>query len=300
MPTYNPTESKYLVVATAKSNNGQKDVRVILDTETNIFYTYDDDGNFIEIQSSAGGQDLAGTLVIGNETGGNPIFISKNDYIIGADGFDLTLKQEDTSTGYNGGLIMDSSGSYYTNTLYAKDDNTGDTTKIFCDLGEAKFISPNGSILQVSDNGGLNYNKAWSNVLFTSTAGMTNAISLFERSYGSMTEFKTTGNTGTLLVKTPAIGGNVSYIEVVVKGWYEQASPGTTRKGFVKKMAAAARKNSSFQLVQLGTTQTIFSGSDFSTADASLSPNGTFFEVNVTGETATDIYWNAHILVHNT
>jgi hypothetical protein len=299
MPVYNPTDANFLSVAQTRTNNGQKDVRVILDISTNIFYTLDDDGNFIEIQSSGGGQDLAGTLAIGNETGGTPITINKGDYITGEENFDLTLKIEDTTTNYEGGFVIDSSGSYMTNTIYAKDLATGDTTKIFCDLTEAKFISPNGSILQVSDSGGLNYNKSWNNVLFTSTAGMTNGISLYERSYGSITEFKTTGNTATLLVKTPSIGGNVSYIEVVVKGWYEQASPGTTRKGFVKKMAAAARKNSSFQLVQLGTTQTIFSGSDFSTADATLTASGTFFQVDVTGEAATDIYWNAHILVHN-
>lgn len=293
MPTYNPTESKYLVVATAKSNNGQKDVRVILDTETNIFYTYDDDGNFIEIQSSGGNVDLATTLAVGNETGGTPIFVNKGDYITGQENFDLTLKIEDTTTNYEGAFVIDSSGSYMTNTIYAKDLGTGDTTKVFCDLGEAKFISPNGSVLQVSDYGGLNYNKAWTNVLFTSTSLLTTAMQSREASYGSMSQFKTTNNTPTLLVKTPAVGQDVVYAEFEIFGFYAQASPGTTRKGFVKRLGIAARKDASYNLVQLGTTQTIFSASEFSTADASVSVNGQFFQVDVTGETSTDIYWAA-------
>ncbi len=63
-------------------------------------------------------------------------------------------------------------------------------------------------------------------------------------------------------------------------------------------MSAAAAKNASFQLVQIGTTEVDFFRSDFSTADASITANGSFYEVNVTGETATDIYWNAIITLH--
>lgn len=299
MPTYNPTDSRYLTVATSRTNDGQKDVRVILEVDTNIFYTLDDDGNLTPIQSSGGNVDLATTLAVGNQTGGNPILFDKGDYIGGPEGFDYFMEITDNTNGYRGAFTIDNSASYMVTTISAQDTNTSETTKMTVDLGEARFVSPNGSILSCTNNGGLNYSKTWSNVLFTSTQNLTAPISLYEKSYGSMSEFKTTNNTPTLLVKTPAIGGNVSYIEVTVKGWYEEAAPGTTRKGFVKKMAAGARKNSSFQLVQLGTTETIFSGSDFSTADASLGVNGTSFEVNVTGETSTDIYWNAHILVHN-
>lgn len=52
MPTYNPTEKKYLTVSQSRTNNGQKDIRIILDTENNVFYTLDDDNNFNEIQTT--------------------------------------------------------------------------------------------------------------------------------------------------------------------------------------------------------------------------------------------------------
>lgn len=63
---YNPNNSKYLTVAHAKSNNGQRDVRIILDIDTNIFYTLDDDKNFIQIGSSTGGGSIIGGSVINN------------------------------------------------------------------------------------------------------------------------------------------------------------------------------------------------------------------------------------------
>lgn len=295
MPVYNPTDANFLSVAQTRTNNGQKDVRVILDISTNIFYTLDDDGNFIEIQSSGGGQDLAGTLAIGNETGGNPIVINKSDFITGDDGFDLSIIQNNTTAQQSGGLIFSENFSYFTSTLYSKDDSTGDTMKVLCDLGEAKFLSPNGSILQVSDLGGLNYNKAWTNVLFSSTLNLTDALQMYDRSYGGMSQFKTTNNTPTLLMKSPGVGQKVCYVEVDVFGFYEQPSPGTITKGFYKKMRAAARRNSSFTLTQMGTSSTIYSESDFSTANADLTCTGSFFQVNVTGETSTDIYWMAHL-----
>jgi hypothetical protein len=45
MITYNPLSDRFLSVATVKTKNGQKDVRIILDVIDNIFYTLDDDGN---------------------------------------------------------------------------------------------------------------------------------------------------------------------------------------------------------------------------------------------------------------
>lgn len=38
MPTYNPTDSRFLTVAQSRTNNGQKDIRIILDIPTNDFY----------------------------------------------------------------------------------------------------------------------------------------------------------------------------------------------------------------------------------------------------------------------
>lgn len=46
---YNPNNQRYLTVANAKTNNGQRDVRIILDIISNKFYTLDDDNNFLEI-----------------------------------------------------------------------------------------------------------------------------------------------------------------------------------------------------------------------------------------------------------
>jgi len=58
MPTYNALSDKFLTVATVKTKNGQKDVRVILDIDSNIFYTLDDDGNFIPIAYSLTNPDV--------------------------------------------------------------------------------------------------------------------------------------------------------------------------------------------------------------------------------------------------
>jgi len=49
MITYNPTDSNFLTIAQSRTNNGQSDVRIILDVINNIFYSLDDNGNFNEI-----------------------------------------------------------------------------------------------------------------------------------------------------------------------------------------------------------------------------------------------------------
>lgn len=71
--TYNPTDSRFLAVAQARTNNGQKDVRIILDIQTNEFYSLDDDGNFNLIGGGGGSQSLADVLNQGNSTGNNTI-----------------------------------------------------------------------------------------------------------------------------------------------------------------------------------------------------------------------------------
>jgi hypothetical protein len=72
---YNPTDSRFLTVAQSRTNNGQKDIRIILDLPTNDFYSLDDDGNFNVIGASGGTQTLADVLDIGNTTGPNNILI---------------------------------------------------------------------------------------------------------------------------------------------------------------------------------------------------------------------------------
>jgi hypothetical protein len=70
---YNPTDSRFLTVAQSRTNNGQKDIRIILDIPTNDFYSLDDDGNF-NIIGGAGTITLEQVLTQGNSTGGNTIF----------------------------------------------------------------------------------------------------------------------------------------------------------------------------------------------------------------------------------
>ena len=74
---YNPTDSRFLTVAQSRTNNGQKDIRIILDLPTNDFYSLDDDGNFNVIGASGGTQTLADVLDIGNVTGPNPIIFDE-------------------------------------------------------------------------------------------------------------------------------------------------------------------------------------------------------------------------------
>jgi hypothetical protein len=74
---YNPTDSRFLTVAQSRTNNGQKDIRIILDLPTNDFYSLDDDGNFNIIGGGGGTQTLADVLDIGNVTGPNPIIFDE-------------------------------------------------------------------------------------------------------------------------------------------------------------------------------------------------------------------------------
>lgn len=66
---YNPTDSRFLTVAQSRTNNGQKDIRIILDIPTNDFYSLDDDGNF-NIIGGAGTITLEQVLTQGASTGG--------------------------------------------------------------------------------------------------------------------------------------------------------------------------------------------------------------------------------------
>lgn len=48
---YSPNSKKFLTIAQVMTRDGKKNVRIILDVETNIFYTFDDDENLVEIGS---------------------------------------------------------------------------------------------------------------------------------------------------------------------------------------------------------------------------------------------------------
>lgn len=67
MVDYNPLDSRFLTTSNSITRNGQKFVRIILDTVDNVFYTLDDDGNFNPIGS--GGTASSGVTSINTSTG---------------------------------------------------------------------------------------------------------------------------------------------------------------------------------------------------------------------------------------
>lgn len=46
MTTYNPLSNQFLTLSNTMTNNGLKNIRLVLDVDNNVFYTLDDDGNF--------------------------------------------------------------------------------------------------------------------------------------------------------------------------------------------------------------------------------------------------------------
>lgn len=50
MPTFNPNLDRYLTVAQVMTNQGTKNIRLILDLDANTFYTLDDDNNFLALE----------------------------------------------------------------------------------------------------------------------------------------------------------------------------------------------------------------------------------------------------------
>lgn len=51
MINYNPNSKRFLTISQVMTNDGTKNVKIILDVDTNIFYTLDDDNNLLEIGS---------------------------------------------------------------------------------------------------------------------------------------------------------------------------------------------------------------------------------------------------------
>lgn len=97
---YNPTDSRFLAVAQARTNNGQKDVRIILDIITNDFYSLDDDGNFNIIGGGGGSQGLDSVLTIDNRSGLNNILF-ENSYGLSFSNASL-FKEGTTDAGLGG------------------------------------------------------------------------------------------------------------------------------------------------------------------------------------------------------
>jgi hypothetical protein len=88
MVIYNPTDSRFLTLAQTRTNNGTKDVKLILDTIDKVFYTLDDDGNFDAVDN-----ETAATIVelsVGTLKGddGSPILL-EDSFEKGNGTFDL-------------------------------------------------------------------------------------------------------------------------------------------------------------------------------------------------------------------
>jgi len=134
MPTYNPTESKYLTVAQVRTNRGTKDVKIILDVDTNTFYTLDDDANFNVI----GAATLEQVLTAGNSTGG--LSITSPDGLTVLDVADATLNTQLTDGGnYEHTTFMQSFN--YTRTI--TDMNTSNAGSV--------YVAPTDIDIQVYD-----------------------------------------------------------------------------------------------------------------------------------------------------
>jgi hypothetical protein len=82
--SYSPLSNDFITIANSKTNNGQKDIRVVLELSTNNLYYLDDDGNFTQLTSGTTvNAALNNVLAIGNETLGHNIEITLGDRIVG-------------------------------------------------------------------------------------------------------------------------------------------------------------------------------------------------------------------------
>jgi hypothetical protein len=94
--SYSPTNKNYLTVATARTNDGQKDIRIILDIQNNIFYSLDDNGNFNQITMDLT-PEFSSLIVNGISTLNDDVSIDGN--IILSSDIDLGTSSKITSQG---------------------------------------------------------------------------------------------------------------------------------------------------------------------------------------------------------
>jgi len=116
MPTYNPLDSRFLTTANAITRDGQKFVRIILDTQDNIFYTLDDDGNFEPIGSGG----VAGVSSISVGTG---LSASSSTGAV-----TIVNTSPNQSVSISGGTDIEVTGSYPNFGINFTGTTTGNTT----------------------------------------------------------------------------------------------------------------------------------------------------------------------------
>ena len=280
---YNPTDANFLTVAQSRTNNGQRDVRVILDVTTNIFYTLDDEGVLTEIQSSGGGEDLEQTLANGNLTGGLDIILDGNSYII----VDNTGGGMKTSTlGNNIAQYQfneDGSGNVI-NEMIVEDVNTGDYSRVQIYPNSVSCEKSTSDYFRLDDDSVFSV-KSISNIQLYRLSGTD--LQVVNKVGGELGVFDTTGATPTVLMTiTPR--GAITRVKVNVRALKDDNS-----EGYYAELTGAFRFDSNTSDYVLIGTLTKDEYSDFSTATSDLVGNGLDIELQVTGEAATKIYWEA-------
>ena len=280
MPIYNPTDANFLTVAQSRTNNGQNDVRVILDITTNIFYTLDDNGNFIEIQSSGGGEDLEQTLGFGNSTNGNNIIMTSGDVIEGET--DATLYTTDGDIVAT--VSSNNDGFFVYNQLFVDMPSTGDNTLLQQYPDYLTLTIENKEKLTIEKTRHVIVNEQFE-LRFPQDNG---EYVVKKRNGGDLLGFLTTGDTPTeLFTFTPT--ANIVRVKARISGYGDIAE-----KGYYNEITAAYRQTTVPDFVALGAANEI-TISEFLTADSYLDINATNISDIVVGEAATDIYWTVEI-----
>lgn len=280
MPVYNPTDANFLTVAQSRTNNGQRDVRVILDIASNIFYTLDDDGNLVQIQSSGGG-GLDATLLLGNTTGTEDIIMSSGTKISGET--DVTLYTTDGDT--EASISTISNGFITYNQFLVDMPSTGDNSLI---EQAAQYIN-----FQVETNNKLTIDgrtNTLTNENFHLTFPLPSNPYISKKTVlGGLNDFYTSDNIPTTL---GSIEPRVSITGVKVK---ISAYDAQNYNGYYAEITGAFKLDSFGDYQMINTTNEI-SFSDFTFTTASLAANGQQIQIIVTGEgVGYDIGWVAEV-----
>jgi hypothetical protein len=280
--SYNPTDANFLTVAQSRTNNGQKDVRILLDITNNIFYSLDDDGNLLPIQSSGGG-DLEATLTLGQTSGGLDIILNGNSYLVVDD---LGGGMKTSTLGNNIAQYQfseDGSGNVI-NQMIVEDVTTLDYSRILIYPNSVSCEKSTADYFRLDDDSIFNV-RSISNIQFYRLSGTD--LQVLNKVGGELGVFDTTGATPTVLMSVQP-RGTITRIKVNVRALKDDNS-----EGYYAELTGAFRFDSNTgEYVSIGTVSKD-EYSDFSTVTSDLVGNGLDVELQVTGEAATKIYWEA-------
>jgi hypothetical protein len=280
--SYNPTDANFLTVAQSRTNNGQKDVRIILDITNNIFYSLDDDGNFLPIQSSGGG-DLEATLTLGQTSGGLDIILNGNSYLV-VDDLDGGMKTSTLGNNIAQYQFSEDGSGNVINQMIVEDVVTLDYSRILIYPNSISCEKSTGDYFRLDDDSIFNV-KSISNIQFYRLSGTD--LQVLNKVGGELGVFDTTGATPTVLMKVQP-RGTITRIKVNVRALKDDNS-----EGYYAELTGAFRFDSNTgDYVSIGTVSKD-EYSDFSTVTSDLVGNGLDVELQVTGEAVTKIFWEA-------